>query len=225
MIAMALGLISLVVMIATGVVASSDSEDHLTFLGVGVHTTTAQVFVTGAIFGWLFLVALWLLRIGVHRSGDRCAELAARRGRRPGAWFGFGDLEDAELWGGWEDWAGPGDKAGAGFHDRSTEADSVRFRSAATDAIVGGTGAASHGGGTPWRPDAGFHRAHRAVAATAEQAGMLSADHSPGPVAGRFPVIGVDRGAQRGQIGGGSGPVAGEDRRPEGERSGGDGGQ
>src|SRR2546429_9925728 len=95
MIAVALGLISLVVMIATAVVASSGAEDRLTFLGVGVHTTTAQVFVTGAIFGWLFLVAIWLLRVGLQRSGERCAELAARRRRRPSDWLGVGGWGDA----------------------------------------------------------------------------------------------------------------------------------
>jgi hypothetical protein len=78
MIAVALGLISVVVMVATGVVVSSSGEDRLTFLGIGVETTTAQVFVTGAIFAGVFIAALWLLRIGMQRSGARCAELAGR---------------------------------------------------------------------------------------------------------------------------------------------------
>src|SRR2546429_9655860 len=107
MIAVALGLISLVVMIATAVVASSGAEDRLTFLGVGVHTTTAQVFVTGAIFGWLFLVAIWLLRVGLQRSGERCAELAARGRRRPGDWLGFGDWDEVGAMGGLEPVGGP----------------------------------------------------------------------------------------------------------------------
>jgi hypothetical protein len=107
MIAVALALIGLVVMIATGVAASSTSGDHLTFLGVGVQTTTAQVFLTGAIFGWVFVIALWLLRLGMRRSGERCAQLAARRSRRVGAWFGFGfgDAEtDRDGWDGWNEW-------------------------------------------------------------------------------------------------------------------------
>ena len=114
MIAVALGLIGLVVMIATGVAASSTAGDHLTFLGVGVQTTTAQVFLTGAIFGWLFVIALWLLRMGIHRSGERCAQLAARRSRRASEWLGFGEPRmeaDGDEWGGWDEWGGPGRRA------------------------------------------------------------------------------------------------------------------
>ncbi|WP_194913338.1 hypothetical protein, partial [Catenulispora rubra] len=108
MIAVALGLLGLVVMIATGVAASSTGDDHLVFLGVGVQTTTAQVFLTGAIFGWVFVIALWLLRTGMQRSGQRCAQLAARRSRRASEWLGFseGDGEAGsdgygDGWGGW----------------------------------------------------------------------------------------------------------------------------
>ncbi|GAA2043220.1 hypothetical protein GCM10009839_52880 [Catenulispora yoronensis] len=237
MIAVALGLISLVVMVATGVVASSSGDDHLTFLGVGVQTTTAQVFVTGAIFGWLFLVAIWLLRIGVHRSSERCAALAARRGRRPADWLGFGDPDDPQGWGAWDDWA--------------AEGRGVRFRTAATENTVplgilplgtgtgtgtgsavdgglragGGAGPAGHGRRAPWRADRGADQANRAVAGTAEQLGALGGDRPAGPVAGRRPGVGMDGGAQRGQVGGGSGPVAGEDGGAEGENRHGDGGQ
>jgi hypothetical protein len=237
MIAVALGLISLVVMIATGVVTSSGSEDRLTFLGLGVQTTTAQVFVTGAIFGWLFLVAIWLLRAGIHRSGERCAELASRRGRGPGAWLGFGDPDEDDDGDGWDDWSGvDGESGGTGKPDEREpwpEPDEVRFRadrprSGGVDGVIGGTGgtsAARHGGGAPWRPDGRPDNTNRAVASAADQPGVLDGGHPPGPVAGRFPGIGVDRGAERGQVGGGAGPVPGEDRRADGERSRGDRGQ
>ena len=117
MIAVALGLLSLVVLIATGVAASSTGGDHLTFLGLGVQTTTAQVFLTGAIFGWVFVIALWLLRLGIQRSGARCAQLAARRSRRASQWLGFSqDDADADGWGGWDEWgSGSGSGAGSGF--------------------------------------------------------------------------------------------------------------
>ncbi|GAA1959290.1 hypothetical protein GCM10009838_14520 [Catenulispora subtropica] len=242
MIAVALGLISLVVMIATGVVASSGGEDHLTFLGIAVQTTTAQVFVTGAIFGWLFLVAIWLLRIGIHRSGERCAELASRR-RRPSVWLGFAeeaDTEEENEWGGWDGWGRASTQ-----RSRWVEADAVRFRtrgetggahesgsgggrsggSVSSHGILDGTGTARHGGGAPWRPDGRPDNTNRAVAGTADQAGVLGGDDAPGPVTGRFPGVGVDRGAQRRQIGGGPGPMAGEDRRAEGEHPRGDSGQ
>ena len=206
MIAVALGLISLVVMIATGVMVSSSGADRLTFLGVGVQTTTAQVFVTGAIFGWLFLVAIWLLRIGIHRSGERCAELAARRGRRasgsPSAWLGFGpaDPDEARDWRGWEDWEG-------------------RTR------LVGGAGPAGHGGGAPWRAYRRADEAGRSVAGTAEQSGVVGGAEPGGPVAGRLRGIGVAGRREGGQVGGAGGPVPGEDRRAEGQHRGGDRGQ
>lgn len=118
MIAVALGLLGLVVMIATGVAASSTGGDHLTFLGVGVQTTTAQVFMTGAIFGWVFVIALWLLRVGIHRSGERCAQLARRRSQRASEWLGFGRAkakaeQDGDGWGGWDEWGGLGRRAGS----------------------------------------------------------------------------------------------------------------
>jgi hypothetical protein len=211
MIAVALGLISLVVMIATGVVASSGGADHLIFLGIGVHTTTAQVFVTGAIFGWLFLVAIWLLRIGIHRSGERCAELAARRGRRspasPSAWLGFGPVDPDEGpgwsgWDGWDDWDQWGRRTGV---DR--------------------TGAAGHGGRAPWRADRRADEADRAVAGASEQGGAVRGGDAGRPVAGRLPGIGVAGGREGGQIGPGGGPVPGEDRGTQGEHRGGDRGE
>nr|WP_041539959.1 hypothetical protein [Catenulispora acidiphila] len=125
MIAVALALIGLVVMIATGVAASSTTGDHLTFLGVGVQTTTAQVFLTGAIFGWVFVIALWLLRLGIHKSGERCAQLAARRSRRASQWLGFGDSEtNTDEWSGWDDWGAVRRRAGTGSDGRGGQASS-----------------------------------------------------------------------------------------------------
>ena len=235
MIAVALGLLSLVVMIATGVAASSTGGDHLTFLGVGVQTTTAQVFLTGAIFGWVFVIALWLLRVGMHRSGERCAQLAARRSRRASQWLGFGDGEpDHDDWGGWDEW---GEWGGMGRRARSdvrgTKPGGIRFRAtvplesdaALPDGIIGRTGPTRYHRGAPWRPDGSADQANRAVAGTAEQPGPLGGGHPPGPVTGRFPGIGVDGGAQRRQIGGGPGPVPGEDRGAEGEHRPGEGRQ
>jgi hypothetical protein len=135
MIAVALGLIGLVVMVATGVAASSTGEDHLSFLGVGAQTTTAQVFLTGAIFGWVFVIALWLLRTGMHRSGQRCAQLAARRSRRASEWLGFSENEadgDGDGWGGWgewDEWRMVGRRSGSDV--RGTETGGARFRAAA----------------------------------------------------------------------------------------------
>jgi len=219
MIAVALGLISLVVMIATAVVASSGAEDRLTFLGVGVHTTTAQVFVTGAIFGWLFLVAIWLLRVGLQRSGERCAELAARRRRRPSDWLGFGDWDDVgdmgEL-----DRVGARDRDGSGWHRGG-----IGSAGDSSAAGVGGTGTTRHGGGTPWRSDRRPHNTHRAVATTPDQPGMVNGDYPPSPITGRVSGFNVHRGSQRRQIGGGSGPVPGKDGRTQSEHRRGDGGQ
>lgn len=214
MIAIALGLISLVVMTATGIVASSGAEDHLTFLGVGVQTTTAQVFVTGAIFGWLFLGAIWLLRFGLQRSGERCAELAARRGRRPSDWLGFGECDDVDVDRGV-------DRDGDGWRNGG-----IRGVSSVTSVgAVGRPGPARHSGGTPWRPDRRPDNAHRTVAATPKQSSMVNGDYPPSPITGRFPGIDVHRGTQRGQIGGGPGPMPGKDGRAQREHRRGDRGQ
>ncbi|MEY9892407.1 hypothetical protein ABIA35_000463 [Catenulispora sp. MAP12-49] len=258
MIAVALGLLSLVVLIATGVAASSTGGDHLTFLGLGVQTTTAQVFLTGAIFGWVFVIALWLLRLGIHRSGTRCAELAARRSRRASQWLGFSqDDADADGWGGWDEWgSGSGSSSGAGSGSgfvgwragsdgigwkaggERFQAGPVRDRDGARDnacgdgrdgtlpdGIVGRTGATGHGRGTPWRPDGGADKTYRAVAGASEQPGPLGGGHPPRPVTRGLPGPGMDGRAQRRQIGGGPGPVPGEDRGTEGERRPGEGRQ
>ena len=235
MIALALGLLTVVVMVATGVAASSTGGAHLVFLGVGVQTTTAQVFLTGAIFGWVFVIALWLLRVGIHRSGERCAQLASRRGRRASEWLGFSDVPaEDDRWGGWDEWrqwGGSGRRSGS--DRRGTDNDGVRFRStAASDAdrgrserAVGGAGTARHGGGAPRRPDGRFDNADLSVARTADQMGPLSGGHPTGPVAGLVAGVGVDGGAQGRQVRGGPGAVAGEDRGTEGEHRSGERGQ
>jgi hypothetical protein len=310
MIAIALGVLSLVVMIATGVAASSGGDARLSFLGVNVQTTTAQVFLTGAIFGWVFVVALWLLRVGIHRSGERCAQLAARRSRRTSEWLGFTETQQ-DGWGGWDEWDARGRPAGR--KTRGTNASGMRFRAESAyepddsmrdgilgggnatrygdlrfragtayepndglrngilsetgttrgdkwhgadtayepefglrdgmvgeigtthgdmwhradaayepegglgDGIVGGTGTARHGGGAPGRPDRGADDADRALAIAPDQPGPLGGGHPPGPVAGHVPGVGMDGGAERREIGGGAGPVPGEDRGAEGE--------
>jgi hypothetical protein len=222
MIAVALGLLSLVVMIATGVAASSGGDDHLTFLGVGVQTTTAQVFLTGAIFGWVFVIALWLLRVGIHRSAERCAQLAARRGRRAREWLGFREAEP-DGWHGWDEWDAMGRRPGpeSRFSAGAAHEPVDRLR----DGIVGGTGTARHGGGAPGRADRGADDTDWAVAVAPDQPGPLGGGHPPSPVAGRFPGIGVDGGAECRQIGGGAGSMPGEDRGSQGEYRAGEGGQ
>ena len=217
MIAVALGLISVVVMVATGVVVSSSGEDRLTFLGVGVETTTAQVFVTGAIFAWVFIVALWLLRIGMQKSGARCAELAGR-------WAGFGTaFTDADAYDAQHDDERPG------------RVDSARLRLAAIGlatidlsrldlAGFGGAGAAGDGGGAPRRRGGGSDLADVAVAVAGDERRALGVDGGLSPAAwtvgGAAAAIGirVGRRGQRREVGGGAGSVAGESSRAERER-------
>lgn len=233
MIAVALGLLGLVVMIATGVAASSTGGDHLTFLGVGVQTTTAQVFMTGAIFGWVFVIALWLLRVGIHRSGERCAQLAQRRGRRASEWLGFGGADadqDGDGWGGWDEWGGPGlGTRGGQARFRITAPHGIaggdEISTAQPDRIIGRAGAARDGRGAPGCADGRTDQAYRAGAGATEQPGAAGGGHAAGPVAGRVPGVGVGGGAEGGQVGGGSGPVAGEDRGSEGEGGSGEGRQ
>jgi hypothetical protein len=89
-IAVAVAAIAAVVLITGGVVADSDTPDTLAFFGVIVHTTSAQIFLTGAICMSALLAAAWLLSVGIRRSRDRGAQLAVLRGRapRPGAGTG-----------------------------------------------------------------------------------------------------------------------------------------
>ncbi len=86
MVAVGVGVILAVILVTGGVVAESNTPDTLAFFGVSVHTTSAQIFLTGAICTWALLAAAWLLAAGVRRSRERGAQLAALKGRdrRPG---------------------------------------------------------------------------------------------------------------------------------------------
>lgn len=81
MIAVAVAVIGAVILLTGGVVAGSDVPGTLSFFGVTVHTTSAQIFLTGAICTWALLAAAWLLTMGVRRSRQRGVQLAALRGR------------------------------------------------------------------------------------------------------------------------------------------------
>jgi hypothetical protein len=70
-----------VILLTGGVVAGSNTPDTLTFFGVIVRTTSAQVFLTGAICTWALLAAAWLLSVGLRRSRERGEELAALKAR------------------------------------------------------------------------------------------------------------------------------------------------
>lgn len=220
MIAIALGLIGLVVLVTTGVAVSSSGDDHLAFLGIGVETTTAQVFLTGAIFAWLFVIALWLLRFGVQRSNIRCAQLAVRRARRGvaarrppglGTWLGFGAAADGHQAAD----AGPAPS----FPDAGVPANPPQMW---PDPELGGTwfGAAGPGpagddGGPPQRGDGGQDFTHLSVAVTPDQAGAFALRDPCGPGArgvgaraagagargAGFVAIGVDRRGQGRQVG------------------------
>lgn len=86
MVAVGVGVILAVILVTGGVVAESNTPDTLAFFGVSVHTTSAQIFLTGAICTWALLAAAWLLAAGIRRSRERGAQLATLkgRGRHPG---------------------------------------------------------------------------------------------------------------------------------------------
>ena len=100
MIAVALGVIAAVLLLTVGIVTSAATPDYLTFFGASIRTTSAQIFLIGAICTWVLLVASWLLTVGVRRSRERGAELAeARRraaGRRGRAGSSRGAVADGE---------------------------------------------------------------------------------------------------------------------------------
>lgn len=81
MIAVAVAVIVAVVLLTGGVVEQSDIPGTLQFFGVTVRTTSAQIFLTGAICTWALLAAAWLLTAGIRRSRERGAQLALLRGR------------------------------------------------------------------------------------------------------------------------------------------------
>ncbi len=83
-IAVAVAVIVAVVLVTGGVVAESNVPDTLQFFDVSVHTTSAQIFLTGAICTWALLAAAWLLSVGIRRSRARGAQLALLRDRAGG---------------------------------------------------------------------------------------------------------------------------------------------
>ena len=89
MIAVALAVIIGVVAVTCGIVADSNHADTLTFLGLIVKTTAAQIFLAGAICTWALFASLWLLSVGIRRSKERGLELqllrAVRKPRLSGA--------------------------------------------------------------------------------------------------------------------------------------------
>lgn len=85
MVAVALAAMSAVILLTGGVVMGSDTPDTLAFYGVVVHTTSAQIFLTGAICTWVLLAAGWLLSTGLRRSRERGVQLAIIRAGPHGA--------------------------------------------------------------------------------------------------------------------------------------------
>jgi hypothetical protein len=78
-VAVAIAVMAAVIMLTGGVVAESDTPDTLAFFGVSVRTTSAQIFLTGAICTWALLASAWLLSTGLRRSRERAAQLALIR--------------------------------------------------------------------------------------------------------------------------------------------------
>lgn len=95
MIAVALAVIAGVVAVTCGVVADSNHADTLSFLGLMVKTTAAQIYLAGAICTWALFAAVWLLSVGVRRSRERGLELRALRALRAELRHGTGDGEEA----------------------------------------------------------------------------------------------------------------------------------
>ena len=93
MIAVAVAVIMAVILLTGGVVADSDVPGTLEFFGVTVRTTSAQIFLTGAICTWALLAATWLLTAGIRRSRERGAELALLRGHALGRSHNDGSAE------------------------------------------------------------------------------------------------------------------------------------
>lgn len=81
MVAVGVAVIVGVILVTGGVVAESTTPDTLAFFGVIVRTTSAQVFLTGAICTWALLAAAWLLSTGIRRSRERGEQLAALKAR------------------------------------------------------------------------------------------------------------------------------------------------
>jgi hypothetical protein len=78
-IAVAVAVIVAVLLLTGGVLAAPKAPGTLSFFGVTVHTTSAQIFLTGAICSWTLLAASWLLTAGIRRSRRRAAQLTLHR--------------------------------------------------------------------------------------------------------------------------------------------------
>lgn len=109
MIAVAIAVIAGVVAVTCGIVADSNHADTLSFLGVMVKTTAAQIFLAGAICTWALFAAMWLLSVGIRRSKERGLELRALHATGAGAEVGAG----TEVGAGAEVEAGAGAAVGA----------------------------------------------------------------------------------------------------------------
>lgn len=128
MIAVAVAVIVAVVLVTGGVVAESNVPDTLQFFDVSVRTTSAQIFLTGAICTWALLAAAWLLSVGIRRSRARGAQLASLRDRTGGG--GGSDATGVPL-----DFDRSGELAGLfGFASRSTSPTAAVTGSAANPA-------------------------------------------------------------------------------------------
>ena len=88
MIAVAVAVIIGVVAVTCGIVADSNHADTLTFLGLIVKTTAAQIFLAGAICTWALFASLWLLSVGIRRSKERSLELRLLKAVRTPGPFG-----------------------------------------------------------------------------------------------------------------------------------------
>jgi hypothetical protein len=84
-VAVGIAVIVAVIVVTAGVVADSSAPGTLAFFGVSVRTTSAQIFLTGAICTWALLAAIWLLSAGIRRSRRRGAQLAALKKHRRSA--------------------------------------------------------------------------------------------------------------------------------------------
>ena len=97
MVAVGVAVIVAVILVTGGVVAESNTPDTLAFFGVAVRTTSAQVFLTGAICTWALLAAAWLLSAGIRRSRERGEQLAALRARGRSAGDAPGAVQPSAL--------------------------------------------------------------------------------------------------------------------------------
>ncbi|MGH3496071.1 MAG: hypothetical protein ACRDP1_01205 [Nocardioidaceae bacterium] len=80
MVVLGLVLLAAAVVVAGGVVIGGDTPISVHLLGLDMHTSTAGVFLGGAITMLVALVALWLMRLGLRRSRRRRRDIKRLRG-------------------------------------------------------------------------------------------------------------------------------------------------